>query len=158
MCIVCVPQDPMAQGLLETYRRKCEQIDNRFGDMSAKEIVKSLLGRGAQAMEMDSDDEDEEGYSSDSVGVTGEQGGRLLTCFLVRAEKVGDVSFLKDGVATFLEKQKPKVALYPAAKLCIEKAIKFLPKLERGLAAAQEKARPQAPPSGPSLDFGSDED
>ena len=57
------------------------------------------------------------------------------------------------GVAAFLEKQKPKVALFPAAKLCIEKAIKFLPKLEAGL-AAMVAGRAE----GPELDFGSDSD
>ena len=36
-----------------------------------------------------------------------------------------------------LEKAKPKVLLRPAAKLCIEKALKFLPKLKTGLAACE---------------------
>ena len=141
-------------GISQTYQRKCQQIDQRFPGKSPKEIVKALLGRGAQQAALDSDDEaDGDASTSTPVGVTGEQGGRLLTCFLLRAQRAGDVSFLADGVAAFLEKQKPKVALFPAAKLCIEKAIKFLPKLEAGLAAM---VAGQA--EGPELDFGSDSD
>ena len=33
----------------------------------------------------------------------------------------------------WLEKAKPLVLLRPAAKLCIEKALKFLPKLKRAI-------------------------
>ena len=126
--------------------------------------MKALLGRSAQQLTVDSEDEEDEGEGSAStsqrasqrVGVTGEQGGRLLTCFLVRAERAGDVSFLADGVAAFLEKQLPKVALYPAAKLFIEKAIKFLPKLNAAFAAARAAAA--GPSAGPELDFGSDDE
>lgn len=156
--------DPMCHGMMQTFERKCRQIDARYPGKSAKEIVKALLGRSAQQLTVDSEDEEDEGEGSAStsqrasqrVGVTGEQGGRLLTCFLVRAERAGDVSFLADGVAAFLEKQLPKVALYPAAKLCIEKAIKFLPKLNAAFAAARAAAA--GPSAGPELDFGSDDE
>ena len=94
--------------------------------------------------------------SSSSVGVTGEQGGRLLACFLVRAKKQGGVSFLADGVEAFLIKQVPKVALYPAAKVCVEKAIKFLPKLEACL--AKRAAEQEAVERRPTLDFGDSDD
>ena len=47
---------------------------------------------------------------------------------------------------------QPKVALFPAAKLCVTKAIKFVPKLEAVLNAAKAKS------AGPALDFGSDDD
>eukprot|EP00966_Prymnesium_polylepis_P231094 5347856-Prymnesium_polylepis.1 len=97
--------------------------------------------------------------ASGSVGVTGEQGGRLLTCLLVRATELDDPpSFLRDGVLSFLSKQLPKTEMFPAAKLCIQKAIKFLPKLQQCLiyqAAARARAGAAA---GPDLDFGSDED
>ena len=85
--------------------------------MSEKEIVKKLLGRSKSEVEADSDDESSHSLSSSSVGVTGEQGGRLLACFLVRAKKQGGVSFLADGVEAFLIKQVPKVALYPGPLL-----------------------------------------
>ena len=143
--------DPTCQGMFDTYERKCKQIDQRYPEMSEKDIVKKLLGRTGKEMATDSDDES---VSVKSVGVTGEQGGRLLVCFLVRAERQGGVSFLDQGVANFLEKQVPKVALYPSAKLCVEKAIKFLPKLEAGLA----KHAADAATVAPTLDFGSDDD
>ena len=34
---------------------------------------------------------------------------------------------------------KPKVLLRPAAKLCVEKALNFLPKLKAGLAAHEKE-------------------
>ena len=124
--------------------------------MSPKEVVKRLLGRAAAQMETDSEDDQDQQSSSRSVGVTTEQGGRLLTCFLVRAAKLDEPpSFLSDGVMAWLEKQVPKVQMYPAAKLCIAKAIKFLPKLQKCLALQAAEARAAGEPG---LDFGSDDD
>ena len=142
--------DPNAQGMHETYTRKCAQIDLRYPEMSAKDIVKKLLGRAADVMENDSDDEADAASSSNSIGVTGEQGGRLLACFLVRAEQDNSVPFLANGILAFLHKQVPKVVLYPAAKLCIEKAIKFIPKLKAGLANHVADGAM----NGPEIDFG----
>jgi hypothetical protein len=148
--------DPKMHGVFETYERKCKQLDARFADMSPKEVVKKLLGRAASQMENDSDDDQELQSSSRSVGVTGEQGGRLLTCFLVRAAELDEPpSFLSDGVMAWLEKQVPKVQMYPAAKLCVAKAIKFLPKLQKCLALRAAEARAAGEPD---LDFGSDDD
>ena len=62
---------------------------------------------------------------------------------------------LADGVKAFLEKQAPKVVLFPAAKLCLEKALKFLPVLERGLAKHAAAAAGRSD-QGPELDFGDD--
>ena len=150
--------DPNMYGIFQTFERKCTQLDMRFSGQPPKQVVRKLLGRTAEEMEMDSDDEGEP-QSSRSVAVTGEQGGRLLVCFLVRAAQQEDPpSFLDDGVLAWLNMQVPKVQMYPAAKLCLGKAIKFLPKLERCL-ALQEKARKSASsPAGPDLDFGSDSD
>ena len=105
----------------------------------------------------DSDDEVLGAPSQAAVGVTGEQGGRLLVCLLVRAEQAGRDAFLADGVKAFLEKQAPKVVLYPAAKLCVEKALKFLPVLERGL-AKHAAAAAERSDQGPELNFGDDSD
>jgi hypothetical protein len=145
-------------GTFETFERKCKQLDTRFSGQAPKEVVRKLLGRTAAEMDMDSEDEGER-QSSSSVGVTGEQGGRLLVCFLVRAAEQEDPpSFLDDGVLAWLNKQLPKVQMYPASKLCIEKAIKFLPKLERCLALQAKARMPASSSAGPDLDFGSDSD
>ena len=147
--------DPTMHGTYETYERKCKQLDARFPNLSPKEIVKKLLGRAAAEMEADSDDDAPPRCAA--VGVTGEQGGRLLTCLLVRATQLDDPPpFLSDGVLAFLNKQLPKTAMFPAAKLCIEKAIKFHPKLERCL-DHQAAARAPGATAGPDLDFGSDD-
>ena len=50
------------------------------------------------------------------------------------------------GSKAWLEKQLPKCALFPAAKICVQQAIKFLPKLK-----AQTSR-------GPTLDFGDDDE
>eukprot|EP00966_Prymnesium_polylepis_P071670 1664532-Prymnesium_polylepis.1 len=120
---------------MQTFQRKCAQIDARYPGMSEKDIVRKLLGRAPTEIAADSDDDGGDGAtSSSSIGVTGTQGGRLLVCFLVRAVRSDSVpKFLNDGVAAFLRLQVPKVALFPGAKLCIEEGIKFLPKLEAAL-------------------------
>ena len=53
------------------------------------------------------------------------------------------------------DKQLPKCALFPAAKLCVQKAIKFLAVLEAGLKKAKKA---KAGPAGPKLSFSDDEE
>ena len=75
----------------------------------------------------------------------------MLACFLVQKETADNVpSFLNNGSKVWLEKQLLACALFPAAKICVEQAIKFLPKLKAGLAEAQTSR-------GPTLDFGNDD-
>ena len=73
--------------------------------------------------------------------MTGEQGGRLLACYLYELDQTGEGGDIlsEGGAHEWLEKVKPKVLLRPAAKLCVEKALNFLPKLKAGL-EAHEKA------------------
>ena len=80
----------------------------------------------------------------------------FLACFLHSLEEDGG-SFLDSvgGAAAWLEKQLPKCALFPAAKLCVQKAIKFLPVLEAGLKKAKKA---KAGPAGPKLSFSDDEE
>ena len=40
----------------------------------------------------------------------------------------------------WLKAQQPRFLLYPAQKSCVEKALKFLPKLKAALKAAADKA------------------
>ena len=78
----------------------------------------------------------------EKVTPTGEEGGRLLACYLFWLEHGGeDGADIEDvlGVSSadaWLEKAKPHVFLNPAAKLCVEKATIFLPKLRKGLNTA----------------------
>ena len=82
---------------------------------------------------------------TDDPGVTGEPGGKLLACFLFSVKNDATLTFLSNGIKRWLEAQLPKYAtLFPAQEACIEHAIKFLPTLERGLAAAAA-ARAPAP-------------
>ena len=79
------------------------------------------------------------------VGVTGEAGGQLLVCYLYHLEQdSGADGFLADeegGAQAWLDKTKPKLLLgRQAAKLCVEHALKFLPKLKAGLAAHKAAA------------------
>jgi hypothetical protein len=86
---------------------RCEQINARYPDMDAKAILTKLLGADVHR--------DEAGGSADKSGaVTGEQGGKMLACFLVRctADPENVPSFLDDGSKVWLEKQLPKCALY----------------------------------------------
>ena len=59
----------------------------------------------------------------------------MLACYLYELERSGKGAdiFFEGGAAEWLEKVKPKVRLHPAAKLCVEFALKFLPKLKDGL-------------------------
>ena len=144
--------DASGQGMRETYERKLAVIESRYSNLEPKQIITRLLGVDV---------------SVDEVGVTGEQGrGRILACFLLSIKDDG-FDFLSRGVKPWLEQQLPKYAnLYPAQKLCIEHAIQFYPKLERGLAAAAaarapapdfatpDRAAPhREPPQAPPPDF-----
>ena len=91
--------------------------------MEAKSILKKLLG---------SDTLRDELVASRTVPVTGEQGGRLLSCYLYSLEQAGMGP--SAGAQAWLEGQKPRFMLHPAQKSCIEQALKFLPKLKEGLA------------------------
>ena len=60
---------------------------------------------------------------------------------------------LAEGVTAFLQTQIPKVERFPAAKLCIHRALNFVPKLEACL-AAREAAAAAMSAVGSVLDFG----
>ena len=76
--------------------------------------------------------------------VTGEQGGRILACYLYFLEQGddGDEIFTLDYIHTeaWLKAQQPRFLLHPAQKSCVEKALKFLPLLKAALKAAVDKA------------------
>ena len=68
---------------------RCEQIRERYPDISPKAIISKLLGADVNR--------DEAGGAA-STAVTGEQGGKMLACFLVHTEMADDPpSFLTDG-------------------------------------------------------------
>ena len=65
-----------------------EKIASRYPDTDPQQIVKKLLGSDVSI-----DDPLPTGRataSSGSIGVTGEQGGRLLACYLYKLEHDGD--------------------------------------------------------------------
>jgi hypothetical protein len=134
-----------SQGTLATYNRKCTLLDDRYPGQGFKAVATALLGNDLNL---------DEAGSSASIGVTGEQGGKVLACFLVRAEKAGgeDAKFLTKGSMAWLTKQLPKCLLHPTAKLCVEQAMKFLPKLYEALAG------PEKGSSHITLDFGDDDE
>ena len=58
------------------------------------------------------------------------------------------LTFLAQGIKAWLEAQLPKYAvIHPVQTSCLKNAVKFLPELERGLAAAAA-ARAPAPLGG----------
>ena len=62
------------------------------------------------------------------------------------------LTFLAQGIKAWLEAQLPKYAVvHPVQTSCLKNAVKFLPELERGLAAA-------AATRAPAPDFGDDEE
>jgi len=105
--------------------------------MEPKAILKRLLGVDTLLGEQVAPS------SSAAPPVTGEQGGRLLTCFLYWLEQEGKGP--NAGTQGWLEAQQPRFQLFPAQKLCIEQALKFLPKLTAGL-AAHAAAAEEGPP------------
>ena len=112
--------------------------------MEPKAILKKLLAS-------DTLREEEAVASGSGLPVTGEQGGRLLACYLYSLERADEGP--SAGAQGWLEGQKPRFMLYPAQKLCIEQALKFLPKLMEGLEAAEGEAEAAPEPS-----FDSDDD
>jgi hypothetical protein len=79
----------------------------------------------------------------------------MLACYLFQLEcdtgtdeDISDILGV-DTAAEWLEKAAPYVLLRPAARLCVQKAQAFLPKLRAGLVAAA--ASDDEPPEG---DFG----
>ena len=96
--------------------------------LEPKAIVSKLLGS-----DIDTDDHEDD----ESVGVTGKQGGRLLACYLFSVKDDAALTFLAQGIKAWLEAQLPKYAVvHPVQTSCLKNAVKFLPELERGLAAA----------------------
>ena len=62
------------------------------------------------------------------------------------------LTFLAQGIKAWLEAQLPKYAVvHPVQTSCLKNAVKFLPELERGLAAA-------AATRAPAPDVGDDEE
>ena len=129
----------MAQGMVQTNMRKLALIEKRYSGLSPREILKKLLGKDVMA-----DEQAGASNARDAVPVTGEQGGRILACYLYSLEQSddGDDFFTLDYIDTkaWLKAQQPRFLLYPAQKVCIEQALKFLPKLKAGLAAAADAA------------------
>lgn len=102
--------------------------------MEPKAVLKNLLAS-------DTLREEEAVASGSGLPVTGEQGGRLLACYLYSLERANEGP--SAGAQGWLEGQKPRFMLYPAQKLCIEQALKFLSKLTKGLETAEAEAAPQ---------------
>ena len=139
--------DVNGQGMLETYTRKLKQVQENFGediDLSSEDapkiVVKKLVIDPATC-------------------VTGEQGGKLLACYLYSltdgptwGTMLGP-AFLERGAIPFLEKQLVKLQLFPSAKSLIEHSISFYPKLVQGLVLARAARETAA-----ELDFGDDDD
>uniref|UniRef100_A0A7S4HFF4 Uncharacterized protein n=2 Tax=Prymnesium polylepis TaxID=72548 RepID=A0A7S4HFF4_9EUKA len=130
--------DPTCQGLYDTYTRKIGQVESRYPETEPKDIIKKLLGKDASI-----DDPLPNGRQSNVPGVTGEQGGRLLACYLFKLQRDVEQGGDEEGVLgddadaqAWLERAKSRVLLRPAAKLYIDKAIAFLPKLKIGLACS----------------------
>ena len=90
-----------------------------------------------------------------TIFMTGEVGGKLLACYLHSVQEKESAAFISKagGIKAWLEKQLPKYngpIQFPAQKLCIEHAIKYVPKLVAGLAEASQTV--------PEPDFSSDDD
>ena len=117
--------------------RRLAIIAKRYLQMEPKTILNKLLGTDVSIDDPIPAGRGGSSTSTSSVGVTGEQGGKLLACYLHELEQTGEGQdiFSEGGAGQWLEKVKPKVLLRPAAKLCIEQALKFLPKLKAGLDA-----------------------
>ena len=138
--------DPKCEGIYQTYQRKLQQIEHRYDGMEPKAILKRLLGADTLR-----DDEAVASSSSTASPVTGEQGGRLLMCYLYWLEQEGKGP--SAGTQGWLEAQQPRFQIFPAQKLCIEQALKFLPKLTAGLAAHAADDGPPEPVFDSDDDF-----
>ena len=154
--------DETCQGILNTYRRKLRLIDLRYSEVSAKDILKKLLGA-------DVSEDEPVSTGRNATVVTGEQGGKLMACFLYKIHEdwehasQDDNGIFSDAVPSvkmWLEKQQPRFVLHPAQKKSLQWALKFLPKLEAGLNEAQAARRgslnsdtdEDSPPPEPDFD------
>ena len=64
-------------------------------------------------------------------GVTSDVGGKVLTCFLIKHESSLGCVGRAGGIAAWLEKMAgAPTATFPAARLCVQKALKWLPSYE----------------------------
>ena len=140
--------DADAEGVLQTYQRKLDQIAKRYPELQPLAVVKKLLGK-----DVDIDEPIEKTRASNVPPVTGEQGGRMLACYLYYLE-LNDDGFLdsSDDAMDWLQTTQPKFLLYPAQKLCIDKAIIFLPKLKAGLAKNHKSKQAASSNDDPDLD------
>jgi hypothetical protein len=133
-----------AHNMSRIYNERIEKIKKRYPETEPKAILKKLLGKDVSV-----DDPIPDGRASSSssdVGVTGEQGGRLLACYLFHlecdtgtSEDISDILQV-ESAEQWLAKAEPRVLLMPAARLCVQKAKAFLPKLKAGLRAAAESS------------------
>jgi hypothetical protein len=132
-----------------SFLRICvlEQLKTSFPDVdlttedNAKDVLKKLIVDPATRL-------------------TGEQGGKLLACYLYSLDDrssgsswgaVLRPSFLSIGVVPFLQKQLAKLSLFPTCKSLLEEAVKFYPQLVQGLETARA-----AQAASVELDFSDD--
>ena len=147
--------DPTGQGILQSYERYCNILQKRYPGLGPKAVIKKLLG---EDVKFDWDDEGDSSTTHRKENVTGNVGGKILVCYLIRVEMEWDHIEAAGGIAEWLQEQLPKCALFPAAKLCLEKAIKYLPKYEASLAAARKAAAGPSTAKAPKLFDDSDSD
>ena len=88
--------------MYQTYMRKLGQIENRYPDMAPKAILKKLLGSDTTR------DEEQVLSSRSAPPVTGEQGGRLLACYLYSLELAGEGP--SAGAHTWLEAEGSRIS------------------------------------------------
>jgi hypothetical protein len=99
--------DPMNEGVLETYDRKVKLVAQRYPDMDPKAILTKMLGKDVS---VDEDIPSGRASSSHAPGLTGEQGGRIVACYLYSLEKDGTLEdFFEDGdgAAGVLQRLRP---------------------------------------------------
>eukprot|EP00966_Prymnesium_polylepis_P306944 7092963-Prymnesium_polylepis.2 len=86
--------DASGEGMRQTHERKLAVIASRYPDLAPKQVITRLLGADV---------------SLNDAGVTGEQGGRLLACFLLSVKDNAECAFLSRVVTPWLEQQLPKM-------------------------------------------------
>ena len=136
--------DTTCLGIMQTYERKLQLIETRYPDKTPTEIITKMLRTNVDIDEV-------------SSAVTGEQGGKMLVCYLhhLYEDKPDEAPFLEDGIKEWLEEQLKKYPIcFPVQKSCIEQAIKFYPKLIRGLDEYSRNGPRPAPAPAPDPDFG----
>ena len=83
-----------------------------------------------------------------STGLTGKEGGKVLASFLLsERDNPSFAKAFRNGILEWLKHEQPKYQFWPAQKLLWAETIKYLPKLEAGLAKVQA-----APPPMPNFD------